>query len=78
MACTDCGGKHPWWDHGPVKRFGEQPLEPYTDWNITKETQGIEFRTRGERRKYMDKNQLEYREKGQKPGSVTYYDQKGR
>jgi len=78
MACTECGGKHPWWDHGPVKSFGEQPMEPTVDWNITSDLAGKEFTTRSERRKYMDKHALEYKEKVQAPGGVQYFDRKSR
>lgn len=72
MKCEKCGaeiviGSWPWCPHG----FGnnlEEPLEPYVDWNITDAPEGIEIRTRGERRKLMDEAKLEYRPKAKVGG----------
>jgi len=80
MACTECGEEgHPWWDHGPVSSFGEEPMEPYVDWNITPATEGVEFTTRGQRRKFMDQHDFEYNKKKERPyGEALYFDQKGK
>lgn len=85
--CEECGeavsiGDWPFCHGDPAKhvhvnRFGESPLEPYIDWNITKDIQGIEFHTRGERRKYMAQHQLEYKSKVSKPGDRLYFDLTG-
>jgi hypothetical protein len=78
--CSECGETgHPWWDHGPVKNFGEEPLEPYIDEHITDEHPGKLITTRSERRKIMDRKGFDYKKKLEKPyGMTLYFDQKGR
>jgi hypothetical protein len=74
--CSTCGieygiGDWPWCPHGDGRGFGEEPLEPYLDEHLTSEVApdesdmpyGIEMTTRSQRRKIMDRNELEYRPK---------------
>lgn len=79
MKCDKCGedygiGDWPWCPHGDGRDFGEEPLEPYVDWNLTDDPEGIEIRTRGERRKIMDRNHFEYRPKAKLPGTTLFFD----
>ena len=79
MRCTECGKTgHYWWDHGPVKKFGEDPIEPYTDDNLSSEEGGVEITTRGQRRKIMDEEHFEYRKKAPRLGEVMYFDRGAR
>ena len=60
-------------DHlGPIHGF-EDPIEPYIDENLCKEPE--EIRTRGERRKIMAQNNIEYRPR--KPGKRLFFDMRG-
>ena len=82
MKCDSCGseitiGEWPWCPHGDGRGFGEEPLEPYDDWNITSEADSVKITTRSQRRKLMDKQGLDYRKKGHRLGQVMYFDQKG-
>jgi hypothetical protein len=90
--CDTCGnefgvGDWPWCPHEFIGGdFGEEPLEPYMDEHITKksapgespEPYGPVITTRGERRKLMREQNLEYRPK-QYPygaGRRLYFDMK--
>ena len=76
--CTECGGDHPWWDHGPVKKFGEDSIEPYVDWQLDPYDDGVEITTRAQRRKIMAQHDLDYIEPKQQPaGRRLYFDMKG-
>jgi hypothetical protein len=82
-TCKECGEfGHAWMNCEKLNRvnlnFGEEPLEPYSDWNLTSEPGGIEITTRAQRRKIMDENKFEYRKKSEKYGGTMYFDQKGR
>jgi hypothetical protein len=60
-------------DHiGPIHGF-EDPLEPYVDEHIAKHP--VEIRTRGERRKLMAQQNIEYRKP--KPGKRLFFDMRG-
>jgi hypothetical protein len=79
--CTECGGPHPWWNHSRPAGyiFGDAPLESYMDENLSTETGGVEITTRGQRRRLMERQHLEYH-RNRFVGSVgegrrQYYDQ---
>jgi hypothetical protein len=56
-------------DHG--KWYGaEEPLSPYWDEHISPE--GAEIRTRGERRRLMDRNGLDYHDVSKKKRGRVY------
>ncbi len=75
--CRDCGEAHAWWDHGRVKDFGEDPIEPYFDEHLSADGEWIT--TRGQRRAIMDKKNFDYRKTGKvKYGTVMYFDRKSR
>lgn len=79
--CEKCGhpvviGAWPWCPHEPAKNFGEDPLEPYYDWNLSEDPQGVEITTRAQRRKIMEENHFEYRPKLKAPGQTLYFDMK--
>ncbi len=76
--CTECGESgHPWWDHGAVESFGEEPIEPYTDWNLDKHGDGVEITTRRQRMKIMDKHDLEPYKPRFHHGQKVFFDLKG-
>ena len=85
MKCDDCGeelliGDWPWCPHGNVRHFGEDPMEPYSDWQLDAFGDGIEITTRAQRRKVMAEHALEYVEPSkmkQPVGKRLYFDQKG-
>ena len=83
--CSDCGGDLKFGDwpfcngdpqsHVPAPNFGEEPIEPYVDWQLSSNTEDEpEITTRGQRRQIMRENGLEYR-KVPKIGKVMYFDQ---
>ena len=87
MLCDDCGGelKVGVWPfcggdaskHVVAGRFGEDPLEPYFDEMISAE--GMWFSNRGERRKYMDRNGIDFKEKQRAADRPTlYFDMRGK
>jgi hypothetical protein len=83
VNCEKCGnpiviGGWPFCPHEKVTHFGEDPLEPYVDWNLTDAPEGIEITTRAQRRKIMEENKFEYRPKAPRLGQTLYFDQKGR
>jgi len=69
-------GITPWWDCDPCRgsaTFGEDPIEPYVDENLGHEP--VLIRTRGERRRIMSKNHLDYLDvSGKKRGKRIYVD----
>ena len=82
-TCSECGGKIEVGDwpfcggdpaaHVPAKHFGEEPLTPYYDEHISPE--GAEIRTRGERRRIMRENGLDYLDvSSKKRGKRLYLD----
>jgi hypothetical protein len=90
--CPDCGGDVRIGDwplcngdpakHVPAGQFGEDPLEPYNDWQLDPYShEGPEITTRAQRRKIMAKHSLEYVEPSklkQPAGKRLYFDMKGR
>ena len=65
FVCDDCGvvrgvGDWPYCPH-ESGHFGEEPLEPYFDEHIT--ARGEYITSRGQRRKIMDRDHLEFRRK---------------
>jgi hypothetical protein len=63
-------GAWPWCPHGDARNFGEDPMEPYHDENAS---QGGEyFTTRAERRSFMAKNNLEYKDVSKKRRGRVY------
>ena len=80
MKCDKCEneihiGEWPYCPHGRGNNL-EQPMESVQDWNISPEEGGVEFTTRGQRRKYMDNNGIDYRKMPKVEGSTLYFDQK--
>ena len=78
-TCKECGEVgHAWFNCDKLQReglkFGEEPLEPYEDENLTSEPGGIEITTRAQRRKIMEENKFEYRKKATAPGARLYFD----
>lgn len=76
-TCDRCGaevkvGDWPWCPHGEVRRFGEEPLEPYFDEHIRQG--GAHITTRGERRRLMEKNNLFYKKRKTPPGERIFVD----
>ena len=79
-TCDNCGKAYgiadwPYCPHestGGVVHMGEEPMEAYVDHNITAEPEGKLITTRGERRRIMDENALEYRRKPPKPGARLF------
>ena len=82
-TCDECGGAINVGDwpycggdpkaHVPATHFGEEPLTPYMDEMLGPEP--IEIRTRGERRRIMSQNHLEYLDvSSKKRGSRIYVD----
>lgn len=66
LVCDGCGvvrycGDWPNCPHGDGRSFGEEPLEPYFDENITES--GEYITTRGQRRAIMNREHLEFRKK---------------
>lgn len=81
--CDKCGrsvaiGDWPWCPHEHVENFGEEPLEPYIDENLTREPGGIEITTRAQRRKIMYESNMEYRPKTKMTGSTLFFDLGGK
>ena len=77
--CTECGeAGHPWWDHDlkPGFKFGEEPMEPYLDWQLDPHGPGIEVTTRSQKRKIMDKHDLEPSKPRSHPGQKLFFDMK--
>lgn len=75
--CTECGEEgHPWWDHELPKgfKFGEEPLEPYKDWQLDNFGDGIEITSRAQRRKIMSQHGLDYHKNraGDAPGRIHF------
>ena len=76
--CDDCGKeRHPGdWPQCPhiSGNFGEEPLEPYFDENISES--GEYITTRAQRRAIMARNHMDYRPKrfDLLTGRVTYFD----
>ena len=80
-ACPKCGhviaiGEFPYCtgkrsDHGPWTT-AEEPLEARYDEHLS--TEGKTFTTRGERRRYMDKNAIEPRKQPKILGSTLFFD----
>lgn len=80
--CRECGEDgHAWFNCESLVRkglrFGEEPMEPYMDDNLTSDEGGMEITTRAQRRKIMDENKFEYRKKQPKPGARLFFDMKG-
>jgi hypothetical protein len=81
MKCDDCGleiqiGDWPFCPHGPMTHFGDEPLTPYVDEMIASEP--VEIRTRGERRRLMSRNHLEYADVSSKKRGARLYVDMGR
>ena len=79
VKCEKCGrpvtiGAWPWCPHEHVEKFGEDPLEPYADENLTSEPGGVEITTRAQRRKLMYESNMEYRPKAKVTGQTLYFD----
>ena len=75
MRCEDCGaevqiGEWPWCPHGDALGFGEEPMEPYFDEHVSPE--GQKFTTRAERRRFMYRNNLEYKDVSKKRRGKIY------
>ena len=60
--CNECGETgHPWWDCvGMGHVFGEDPIEPYLDWNLDPYGDGVPVTTRAGRRRVMAEHELDY------------------
>ena len=69
-----CGGNPAL--HVPAEHFGEEPLAPYWDEHISPE--GAEIRTRGERRRIMARNGLDYQDVSKKKRGARVYVDLGR
>lgn len=65
-----CGGDPT--KHEPALHFGDDPITPYVDENI--DTYPVEIRTRGERRRLMTKNNLDYIDLSAKKRGKVYVD----
>ena len=65
-----CGGDPE--AHVPVERFGDDPITPYMDEMLGPEP--VEIRTRGERRRIMSQNHLEYLDVSKKKRGRVYVD----
>ncbi len=75
--CKECGETgHPWWDHGPVEQFGEEPIEPYMDFNLADHDDAVTITTRAQRRKIMDKHNLEPAKPRSHHGKKLFFDMK--
>lgn len=78
--CEKCGkivtiGDFPFCPHENAQglTLGEEPLEPYVDYNLGPEP--VTITTRGQRRKLMAEQGLEFkRKKEPKLGRVMYFD----
>lgn len=75
--CDKCGseinvGDWPFCPHGPAGRFGDDPIEPYWDENITQG--GAMITTRGERRAIMSRAHLDYLDVSKKKRGRLYVD----
>jgi hypothetical protein len=53
-----------------MTHFGDEPLTPYIDENLCSEP--VEIRTRGERRRLMSKNHLDYADVSHKKRGRIY------
>jgi len=74
--CTECGeAGHPWWDHGSVKKFGEDPIEPYMDEHLGHAP--VEITSRAQRRRIMSQRNLEYKDVSKKLRGRIYVDMGG-
>ena len=75
MICERCGkelqvGQWPWCPHGDARGFGDLPLEPYWDENISPE--GAYITSRGQRRALMSKGHLDYLDVSKKKRGRVY------
>lgn len=77
-VCIECGNRRSPgdWPQCPHEagKFGEDPLEPYEDDNLS--TDPIHVTTRAQRRAIMNKNHMEYRKKRTDllPSTRRYFD----
>ena len=85
-TCSECGGQLEIGDwpfcngdpsnHVQMTHFGEEPLTPYMDEHLGPEP--IEIRTRGERRRIMSRNHLDYLDVSDKRRGARIYVDLGR
>ncbi len=77
MKCDRCGaelrvGDWPFCPHGPAGRFGDDPIEGYWDEHLAPDP--VYITTRGERRRLMSKNHLDYLDvSSKKRGGKLYF-----
>lgn len=77
MKCDVCEvelqvGQWPWCPHEDARGFGDAPIEPYFDENIT--STGEWITTRAQRRRIMSKNNLDYHDVSKKRRGRLYID----